>query len=95
MFLLILSIYLNDYPQIEDQCLAESAEEALEQMFTLLGSDISLEEKKRKPFAEMFELSGADLNLSTALTHKVVALNTAKPITELIQALIKSKLMAS
>lgn len=68
LFLLVKTNFFDDFCQLEDECLAESAWGTAEMVMKLLGWRISVSEDKRLPFLQVFNMLGSVLDLSVLLT---------------------------
>ena len=63
---LIVSPYYDDFPQLEAEALAPSAEGTIKSIFRVLGFRLSEAPAKDKPFAEVFTPLGVVLDMSEA-----------------------------
>eukprot|EP00973_Karenia_brevis_P058499 8146954-Karenia_brevis.AAC.1 len=72
LLMLTLVNYFDDFTQIEPEMTCESAQDSIESLFSLLGWEIALEDRKRKPFNEVFVSLGALLNFSRSQSGEFV-----------------------
>ena len=97
LFLVINTIFFDDFCQLECEGLCDSAWETAEFVMKLLGWRISMSDDKRSPFAEQFNLLGAVVDLTKATTGVVAVHNKPSRIADLqslVQDICQSKTVA-
>ena len=67
--------FFDDFTQLEPEASARSAEESFEGLLRLLGWEIAMEEKKRKPFTRTFVSLGTLVDLTLIGQGKVIVEN--------------------
>ena len=89
LFMVINTIFFDDFCQLECEGLCDSAWETAEFVMKLLGWRISMSEDKRSPFAGEFNLLGAVVDLTRSTAGLVAVHNKPSRIADL-QSLVQS-----
>jgi len=85
LFLLVNTIFFDDFCQLETLPLCQNAWETAEMVMKLLGWKISTSEEKRLPFAACFQMLGAVVDLSEMPQGKIMVRNKPARLSDIAQ----------
>ena len=74
---LVVVEFFDDFTQLESPATAQSAQDALESLFDLLGWELAMSEEKRAPFCEKFTALGVAVDLRRSAEGVVELSNKA------------------
>ena len=66
--------FFDDFTQVEADALCQSAQNSMEGLLNLLGWDVAMEEKKRKPFQKSFVALGVQIDFGKSGTSRIIEL---------------------
>ena len=67
--------YFDDFPQLDLEVMEDATQKSAEELFELLGWQVSEKPSKRKPFAKSFEALGVVFDFSRSASNEVLVKN--------------------
>ncbi len=88
VFRLLCSVYVDDFPCLEDADLAETSQACFEGFLNILGWKFADSAKKRVEFRPVFRMLGLEVDLTCAYLSKIVVRNTTSRIKEVSEKIL-------
>ena len=85
LFMVVNTNFFDDFCQLEELPLCQSAWDTAEMVMQLLGWRISTSEEKRLPFSERFQMLGAVVDLSEVSSGRILVRNKTSRLEDISQ----------